>query len=103
MKLKITILSLFLCITSALAIPLGAPEQLKHDDHKNNNPVQQGKGHAHCTDGVANGFACNGIDMLANVPLAEMGGGDGADGWVVFRPALASLRSPNANSEDGWS
>ena len=81
MKLKITILSLFLCITSALAIPLGAPEQLKHDDHKNNNPVQQGKGHAHCTDGVANGFACNGIDMLANVPLAEMGGGDGADGW----------------------
>lgn len=81
MKLKNIFLPLLLCATAALAVPKDAPERLKHDDHIIDNPVQQGKGHAHCSMGVANGYACNRIDMLANVSMDEMGGGNGADGW----------------------
>ncbi len=34
-----------------------------------------------CIAGDAGGFPCNRIDLLAHIPLSEMGGGNGADIW----------------------
>jgi choice-of-anchor B domain-containing protein len=36
---------------------------------------------ARCTDGVAGGFPCRDIDLLALLPHAEIGGGSGNDIW----------------------
>lgn len=64
----------------ALGLSPGQPERPLHEDHIV-NPVQQSGGYAQCAGGVANGYACSNIDLLANLPLNEMGGGSGADGW----------------------
>jgi len=39
---------------------------------------------AHCVNGMADIFPCHDVDLLANVPFSEMGGGGGNDiwGWV---------------------
>lgn len=34
-----------------------------------------------CTNGFAGAYACNGIDLLAFMPLADIGGGSGNDIW----------------------
>lgn len=77
-KTSITILLLF-CVP-AFAVPPDFQERLNREEYKS-KPVQQGRGYARCSAGVANGYACNGIDLLAHVPLNELGGGDGSDGW----------------------
>jgi choice-of-anchor B domain-containing protein len=39
---------------------------------------------AHCVNGMADIFPCHDVDLLANVPFSDMGGGGGNDiwGWV---------------------
>ncbi len=37
--------------------------------------------HEPCVLGVAGGFPCNKIDLLAHIPLSQMGGGNGSDIW----------------------
>lgn len=34
-----------------------------------------------CTDGFAAGHACQNVDLLAHLPLADIGGGEGSDIW----------------------
>ena len=34
-----------------------------------------------CESGVSSGFACRNVELLARLPLAEIGGGSGADSW----------------------
>jgi len=74
-----------LVLVFVLSIPLAAaPKEiptLQHDEPVGVQPVSQGKGHAHCSGGVANGYACTGINMLAQLELSELGGGSGADSW----------------------
>src|SRR5262245_39502877 len=36
---------------------------------------------ANCVGGVAAGYPCNRVDLLAELPLAAMGGGSGSGGW----------------------
>ncbi len=56
--------------------------RLLHEDHSVGQPVQQGSGHAHCAVGVANGYACTNIDLMSQMDLADIGGGqNGSDSW----------------------
>jgi len=55
-----------------------APED---DDHRGGPPVIQGTDGDLCESGVSSGFACRNIELLARLPLAEIGGGTGADSW----------------------
>ena len=32
-----------------------------------------------CESGISSGFACRNVELLARLPLAEIGGGSGAD------------------------
>ncbi len=83
MKIKITITLLLLLCLPALAVPPNLPEQPQHEERVI-EPIVHGKGYAQCTLGVANGYACNSIDMLAHVPIEDMGGSSsvsGSDGW----------------------
>lgn len=34
-----------------------------------------------CVDGMAGGYACQNIDLLAHLPLSDIGGGSGSDIW----------------------
>ncbi len=34
-----------------------------------------------CESGVSSGFACRNVELLARLPMAEIGGGSGADSW----------------------
>ena len=34
-----------------------------------------------CESGISSGFACRNVELLARLPLAEIGGGSGADSW----------------------
>ncbi|MEE8522320.1 MAG: choice-of-anchor B family protein, partial [Thermoanaerobaculia bacterium] len=43
-----------------------------------------------CVGGSANGFACSGIDLLANLPLSAMGGGNGNDIWGWTDPVTGT-------------
>ncbi|MDY7095643.1 MAG: choice-of-anchor B family protein [Acidobacteriota bacterium] len=44
--------------------------------------------HAHpCVDGMAEGFPCQRVDLLAHMPLSAIGGGSGADLWGWTDPA----------------
>ena len=53
----------------------------QHDDHGNPAPIPKGTQSAHCESGVSSGFACRAVEMLARIPLVDMGGGTGADSW----------------------
>lgn len=52
-----------------------------HDEPGNPGPVDMGTGRAPCESGVSSGFACNNIEMLARLPLEEIGHGVGSDLW----------------------
>jgi choice-of-anchor B domain-containing protein len=53
----------------------------KHDEPHNPGPVDMGSNHSLCHSGVSSGFACNNIEMLARMPLEEIGHGVGSDLW----------------------
>lgn len=54
---------------------------LQHDDHGNRPPIPRGTGKALCQSGVSSGFACKNVELLARMPLGDIGGGQGADSW----------------------
>lgn len=41
----------------------------------------KGTGSDLCESGVSSGFACRNIELLARLPLVDIGGGSGADSW----------------------
>ena len=47
--------------------------------HVNSQPAFTGP--ATCIAGDATGFPCNNVNLLANIPLNELGGGSGTDSW----------------------
>ena len=75
--------SLALC-----TLMLGAPSfakqgdtQPQHDDTGTYVPVPQGTDNAACASGVSSGFPCKNVELLARMPLDDIGGGSGADSW----------------------
>ena len=54
---------------------------LQHDDHGNRPPIPKGTGSELCQSGVSSGFPCKNVELLARLPLADIGGGQGADSW----------------------
>ncbi len=40
-----------------------------------------------CTNGTAAGYACDGVDLAASLPLSQLGGGEGNDIWGWTDPA----------------
>ncbi|MDX1379504.1 MAG: choice-of-anchor B family protein [Xanthomonadales bacterium] len=65
-------------LLAADAVP--APE---HDDHGVTEPPAQGVAAAACEQGVAEGYACRNVELLARVPLTvpNIGGGNDIWGW----------------------
>src|SRR5215217_4179879 len=70
------------------------PDHASHD-HNHDRPEQvapdtvpvQAAAASSCVGGMAGGYPCKNIDLLSNVPLAEMGGGNGSQGWGWTDPA----------------
>ena len=54
---------------------------LQHDDHGQRPPIPKGTGSELCQSGVSSGFPCKNVELLARLPLTEIGGGQGADSW----------------------
>ncbi len=67
--------------TVASAVPTARVVVPEHDNLLNIQPAIMGTQSMQCNSGVASGFACNNVDLLARVPLASMGGGSGSDSW----------------------
>ena len=59
------------------------PPGLEHDDHGVTEPPAQGVAASACQQGVAQGYACRNVDLLARVPLSvpNIGGGNDVWGW----------------------
>jgi choice-of-anchor B domain-containing protein len=53
----------------------------EHDDGGNSSTIVKGTGDDACQSGVSSGFACKNVELLARLPLANIGGGKGADSW----------------------
>lgn len=60
--------------------------QRQHDQEPEPAPRTLGTGHAHCQSGLAAGFACNGIDQKARLPISQLGGQRGSDLWAWVEP-----------------
>ncbi|NNL95312.1 MAG: choice-of-anchor B family protein [Xanthomonadales bacterium] len=54
---------------------------IEHDDHGTHEPPPKGTGSALCVSGVSSGFPCRNIELLSRLPIADIGGGSGADSW----------------------
>ncbi len=65
----------------ASAVPTARVIVPEHDDQRIIQPVIMGTDGTVCQSGVAAGFACHNVELLARMPLASMGGGTGSDGW----------------------
>jgi choice-of-anchor B domain-containing protein len=52
-----------------------------HDDNAEHPPIPKGTDSALCQSGVSSGFACKNVELLARLPLEDIGGGNGADSW----------------------
>ncbi len=53
----------------------------KQDDQGGTQPIVEVKQGDLCQSGVSSGFACRNVELLARLPLAQIGGGSGADSW----------------------
>lgn len=53
----------------------------QHDEQGDPPPIIKGTGNAVCQAGVSSGFACKNVEMLARLPLEDIGGGQGSDSW----------------------
>ncbi len=65
----------------ALTIFFAASALALHDEPVVTQPVAKGTSSAVCSSGVANGYACSRVDLVARLPLADIGGGGGTDSW----------------------
>jgi choice-of-anchor B domain-containing protein len=53
----------------------------QHDDNGSSEPIPQGTEGTVCDTGVSSGFPCKNVELLSRMPLADIGGGSGADSW----------------------
>ncbi len=91
-KIALT-LSIFVAVPSAVAdksvaqasVPTGSRSHLlpiiQHDKPVNSAPIAMGTDNAICESGVSSGFACKNVELLARLPLTDIGGGQGSDSW----------------------
>lgn len=66
--------------TTAVVASENVP-RLQHDEDVKPAPVIKGTDSALCQSGVSSGFACKNVELLARLPLEDIGGGQGADSW----------------------
>ena len=78
---QLSAMALCALIFSAPAIAKQGDTKPEHDDNGTYVPVSQGTDHVACESGVSSGFPCKNIELLARMPLADIGGGSGADSW----------------------
>jgi choice-of-anchor B domain-containing protein len=57
-----------------------------HDDHHHNENLSA-EGITACSGGVAGTYPCSNVDLMAFLPLAQIGGGNGNDVWGWTDPA----------------
>jgi len=67
--------------TSAIAKDDPGKPSLQHDDPGTFPPVFIGTDSEGCVSGVSSGFPCKNVELLARLPLEDIGGGSGADSW----------------------
>lgn len=79
---------LYLLISVLTAMPLAGAEVSgpgsaipQHEDHGSPAPVIRGTGSSACESGVSSGFPCRNVELMSRLPLADIGGGQGADSW----------------------
>lgn len=77
-------LTALLICSVIFSAPLLAKKSAVHPEHDNygsSAPIAQGTDGAACETGVSAGFPCKNVELLARLPLADIGGGSGADSW----------------------
>ena len=72
---------------AALVLSLVAPATASHLESFEPGPAPPGGPlfHVHCEDGVAEGYACHHVDLLAQLPLSSFGAATSANdiwGWT---------------------
>jgi len=78
---KYTALTLSALIFSTSAFSKQDSTHPQHDDYGSSAPIAKGTDAAACETGVSSGFACKNVELLARMPLEDIGGGSGADSW----------------------
>ncbi len=78
---QLTALALCALIFSAPAVAKKDDTKPEHDDNGTYVPVSQGTDSAACESGVSSGYPCKNVELLARMPLEDIGGGSGADSW----------------------
>jgi len=85
-----SLLAVITCLALHAGAAMSADEGVvtpQHEDHGVIEPVVKGTGSAFCQSGVSSGFACSNVEMLARLPLSQIGGGSGSDSWGWKDPA----------------
>lgn len=77
----LTAVALSTIITTTAIVASENIPRLQHDDIVNRAPNIKGTDSAVCQSGVSSGFACKNVELLARLPLEDIGGGQGADSW----------------------
>ncbi len=86
----IKIVALLMCLVAfapctVVAIPVNVAEikipQVEHNEGSGSSVIIKGTTSDVCRAGVSSGFACKNVELLARMPLANIGGGSGSDSW----------------------
>jgi len=79
--IRFTAVALSTIITTTTVVASENVPRLQHDEDHNPAPIIKGTDSALCQSGVSSGFACKNVELLARLPLEDIGGGQGADSW----------------------
>jgi len=79
--IRFTAVALSTIITTTAIAAGETVTRLQHDEVVNPVPIIKGTDNAACESGVSAGFACKNVELLARLPLEDIGGGQGADSW----------------------
>lgn len=78
---RLTALALCALIFSTPSLAKKDDSKPEHDDNAPYVPISQGTANAACESGVSSGYPCKNVELLARMPLEDIGGGSGADSW----------------------
>ncbi len=81
-------------INARIKAGTGGPVCAIREDEAQSPPLTERQPAALCVGGTASGFPCQNVDLLAHLPLNQIGGGSGNDiwGWSYFDSNTGTTR-----------